>query len=154
MGQYHNPHYKLAYYHAHKNDPGKKEGVAARNRKRRLEHKEEERTRHHKYYTEHRRAQIDRAYQNNLKRNFGLTWEDVEGMLARQGGKCAICGEVLTFRAGRENANPGSVDHNHATGKVRGLLCRKCNAALGMLDDNPVKAESLLIYLRKDGVSS
>ena len=111
-----------------------------------------ERKRQHKYYVKHRQKEIDRAYRNTLKRVFNLTWEDVERMLIRQGGRCAICGEPLTFRAGKENANPGSVDHNHATGKIRGLLCRKCNTALGMLDDNPTKAESLVAYLRKDGV--
>ena len=62
-----------------------------------------------------------------------------------QDGQCAICGY-----------SPGEtdrlvVDHCHDTGNVRGLLCPKCNSAIGMLDDKAENAENAAIYLREKG---
>jgi len=68
-------------------------------------------------------------------------------MKQEQGGRCAICMvheddlEHATFR------NKLVVDHNHRTGEVRGLLCSRCNIALGHLDDSPVKLRNALNYL-------
>lgn len=65
----------------------------------------------------------------DLKRKYDMGNDDYQSFLEAQGGRCAICGEV-----------PGdtslAVDHDHETGKVRGLLCFKCNTALGMLGDS------------------
>lgn len=63
-----------------------------------------------------------------LKRNYGLTVEEKERVEDFQGHKCAICGRPLD----RPN-----VDHSHATGEARGLLCWHCNNALGKFRDNP-----------------
>ena len=71
-----------------------------------------------------------RCAPSHLKRKFGITPEDYERRLAQQGGGCAVCGRA---------PKPGKslhVDHDHETGYVRGLLCFKCNAALGQLDDD------------------
>jgi hypothetical protein len=62
-----------------------------------------------------------------FKRKYGLTREQVEAMSASQGGKCLIC------REGRAE----HVDHDHATGEVRGMLCFSCNAAIGHLKEKP-----------------
>jgi hypothetical protein len=63
-------------------------------------------------------------------------------MLALQNGGCASCGDA-----------PGKirlhVDHDHSTGLVRGLLCVKCNMALGHLDESPAKAMGLIAYMRR-----
>jgi hypothetical protein len=64
-------------------------------------------------------------------KKYGLTSGDYEGMLSAQGGKCALCG--LPDVTGRRLA----VDHSHATGRVRGLLCHRCNTGIGLLGDNP-----------------
>lgn len=66
----------------------------------------------------------------NMARYYGITPEDYAGMLDRQGGVCAVCMEVCT--SGRRLA----VDHDHATGKVRGLLCTRCNVLIGMGRDS------------------
>jgi hypothetical protein len=67
-----------------------------------------------------------RAYnlKHRLKYRYGIT-DGCEQLLAEQGGVCAICG--------REHALV--VDHNHTTGKVRGMLCQRCNTGLGYFED-------------------
>jgi hypothetical protein len=63
---------------------------------------------------------------------YGMTLLQYESMLAGQGGVCKIC---KTDQPGGQ-WNVFAVDHDHATGAVRGLLCAKCNAALGALNDD------------------
>lgn len=80
---------------------------------------------------------------SNLRR-YGLTVEDYNKILAEQGGLCAICRKPCTV-------NPSlSVDHDHKTGKVRGLLCSLCNQALGLAKDSPEVLEALARYLREN----
>lgn len=62
---------------------------------------------------------------------YGITLEDYDEMLEWQGGGCAICGSPVGDGVGRRL----SVDHDHETGEVRGLLCSRCNAGLGMFQD-------------------
>jgi len=78
-----------------------------------------------------------------LKRNYGLTLEDYEHMLAEQGGACAICHDTPNGRWTKLN-----IDHCHITGKVRGLLCVNCNRALGYLKDDPSRAIRCAEYLQ------
>lgn len=68
-----------------------------------------------------------------LKSRWGLTREDYERMLVVQGGMCAVCRE-------RE---PDHVDHDHATGAVRGLLCRRCNVGLPMIENVEIRQRAL-----------
>lgn len=70
-----------------------------------------------------------------LKRHYGLTLEQAEAMLAQQGGRCAVCHEeIALFRKGWLGG--GAVDHDHATGTVRGILCHGCNIAIGLIGRN------------------
>lgn len=66
-------------------------------------------------------------------------------LLAKQGGKCAICGEEA-------NGNRLAVDHNHETGEIRGLLCHQCNTGLGSFRDNPQLLKQAIAYLGEKGV--
>lgn len=68
-------------------------------------------------------------------------------LLAKQGGKCAICGceEYIVGRGGE--VKPLAVDHDHNTGKVRGLLCQNCNVGLGYFWDNPTWLLNAVRYL-------
>jgi Recombination endonuclease VII len=70
----------------------------------------------------------------HLRITYGITLEQYEFMLGAQGGACAICGEPEGLRGGRLGTATLSlaVDHDHATGFVRGLLCSSCNQGLGM----------------------
>ena len=64
-----------------------------------------------------------------LKRKYGITLDEYDAMLARQGGGCGICGSTPSGRISLH------VDHDHGTGRIRGLLCFVCNSSLGELDD-------------------
>lgn len=68
-----------------------------------------------------------------LRRKYNLTQEQYEVMLESQGGVCAICKACLPS----SNATYFAVDHDHRTGKVRGLLCSNCNRGIGHLQDSP-----------------
>lgn len=74
------------------------------------------------------------------KRGINFTVEEFEAMLEEQGGVCAICG--------RDGERTLHVDHDHKTGKVRGLLCDNCNHGLGKLGDDPDQLEAGAHYLR------
>lgn len=80
-----------------------------------------------------------------LKAKYGITVEDYEQMLEEQQGVCAICRCAPSGRFRRL-----SVDHDHKTGKVRGLLCDPCNRILGMVQDRVEHLDSFVAYLEND----
>ena len=84
------------------------------------------------------------ARNRQLQQLYGISGEDYEKLFKKQGGQCAICG---TIKAGEKNIF-FSIDHNHQTNKIRGLLCYKCNTALGMFNDDPGLLEKAAQYLR------
>jgi hypothetical protein len=93
----------------------------------------------------------EKTKQYNLKKDFDLTPEGYKKMLDEQGGVCAICKELeTTVRCGKVQAL--SVDHCHTTGKIRGLLCNRCNRALGKFKDNIVTIQRALSYLENSHV--
>jgi hypothetical protein len=69
----------------------------------------------------------------------GITGEQYERMLVRQGGACKICK--------KKESKALCLDHDHATQWVRGLLCRKCNFGLGAFDDDPARLIRAAGYL-------
>lgn len=81
-----------------------------------------------------------------LKYLYGLTVEEYENMLERQGGVCAICGSGEW--GGTKHRVP-HVDHDHETGKVRGLLCGDCNFGLGKFKDDPDRLRAAISYLER-----
>ncbi len=80
-----------------------------------------------------------KSRERNLRVNYGMTLEEYHLMFAAQNGLCAICDQP-------EISCLLSVDHSHDTGKIRGLLCKSCNARLGVLEDSKfrLKAEEYL----------
>lgn len=70
----------------------------------------------------------------------GISEEIFQEMLKRQAKRCAICKK-------KQNGERLRVDHDHVTGKVRGLLCKNCNLALGNFKDNPVSLARAIEYL-------
>lgn len=86
-----------------------------------------------------KRAVISRKC--DLKKKYGLTIEEYNDIFKKQKGKCLGCNKKFITRLS------ASVDHSHKTGKVRGLLCRFCNLALGSINDNPTTLKNLAAYL-------
>jgi hypothetical protein len=74
-------------------------------------------------------------------RKYGITSASYDAMLEQQGGGCAVCHEACI--TGRRLA----VDHEHASGQVRGLLCSRCNVAVGFLQESRVLARNVADYL-------
>jgi hypothetical protein len=81
----------------------------------------------------------------NLKKLYGVSLDQYEAMLVAQDSKCAICKEPAGLGARQRLC----VDHNHETGAVRGLLCFRCNSAIGMLKDDPQMVRRAYTYLLK-----
>jgi hypothetical protein len=79
---------------------------------------------------------------------YGITIENYNEMLINQNNVCIICLRPETMTRGNK-LQSFSVDHCHKTGKVRGLLCSKCNTAIGLFDDNPILVRSAMMYLLK-----
>ena len=90
-------------------------------------------------------------YRNRVKlvKSYGLTMDDFENMLVTQHGMCAGCNVHLDLFAPNKQGNAACIDHDHDTGKVRGLLCRCCNLALGYVKDCPTTLRGLALYLEK-----
>ena len=80
----------------------------------------------------------------NLKRVYGITLEQKREIYELQDGKCSICSKPIEF-SGKLGSH---LDHNHKSGKIRGLLCRACNNGLGNFKDNISFLENAIVYLK------
>lgn len=77
-------------------------------------------------------------HQKHMKRQYGLDWEEFDRLVATQNNQCALCGEE----------DPRwHVDHDHETGRVRALLCHRCNIGLGMFGDDPSRLIEAAQYI-------
>jgi hypothetical protein len=126
--------------------------VSARNKaardkeKARPDYLERCKARNFKHYwsnPEKRRAWATANYRKNrnwyLEKQHGLAKGDYNRILERQGGVCALCDQTSDVAL--------QIDHDHATGQVRGLLCHKCNKALGLVNDNHVVLARAVAYV-------
>jgi len=115
-----------------------------------------ERRAYNKQYAEKNREELRikglEYYKNNkekhrnstLKVKYGISLEEYNVLFEKQEYKCAICGIEKS-----ENGKTLHCDHNHKTGKVRGLLCFKCNTGLGNFNDNVEVLLKAISYLNK-----
>jgi hypothetical protein len=83
----------------------------------------------------------ERTY--HLRRRYGITAEDADAMLEEQGGFCAVCRTEPALH----------VDHDHATGAVRALLCLGCNGGLGQFTDDPEVLRAAAHYVERHRAS-
>ncbi len=97
--------------------------------------------------------EIDRRSRaRSLAKNYGITVEMHEDMIEYRNGQCDICENVPVpmIRKGKPIAGL-CIDHCHITGEIRGLLCHKCNSAIGYLRDDPELLASAIRYLIRNG---
>lgn len=87
------------------------------------------------------RQNPDKIKSAALLRRYGVSLQAREEMFAKQGGVCAICKQKKKL----------GIDHDHATGKVRALLCSPCNTALGLLQDSARLVYAAAEYLAQHG---
>ena len=85
-----------------------------------------------------------------LRGTYRLSVAEYDALLAAQNGGCAICGEAETGA----RSSKLHIDHDHATGKVRALLCNHCNRGLGGFRDDPDRLRRAILYLVKHSKAS
>lgn len=95
---------------------------------------------HNEYNKKWRKNNLHKTSAWARRRMYGLNQDQFDCMFLEQQGKCLAC---------HTDMNPPVVDHCHATGKIRGLLCKNCNTSLGMAQDNPRILIALADYLEK-----
>ncbi len=89
----------------------------------------------------YQKANKDKIKNHNLLKDYGITLDDFNKMLTEQGNKCKVCGKELTRPC---------IDHNHKTNRVRGVLCQKCNAFLGLVEEDLKIISKAIEYLLED----
>ena len=95
----------------------------------------------------------DRIAAKNRFQNYGITVEQYERRLVEQNGVCAIClCPEVAERLGTISSL--SVDHDHVTGQIRGLLCRSCNAGIGHFKDDFDRMLRAIVYLRSAALAA
>ena len=112
----------------------------------RANNRERERARVAAYYA----ANPERRKAKNHRDRYGITEFDFNHLQDTQEFTCAICRQVeIDQLSPTRRAKVLNVDHNHQSGKVRGLLCRSCNQAIGLLRERPELCDAAKAYLIK-----
>lgn len=122
-----------------------KEAIAAKSKARREANKEAEAARQKAYREANKEAYAAKQKAYELKRKYGLTIEQRDAMSEAQDNRCLCCNTKFGLL---KKLRP-SVDHCHATGRVRGILCNQCNTLLGKANDQPAILRTCARYLEK-----
>lgn len=114
---------------------------------------------HYLYTDSWRRRNLDhtnvkgRVYQGASRH--GLALAVYRELIKTLGDKCEACGTSLKLHPGAtERRTALQIDHDHATGEFRGVLCMNCNTALGLLDDDAERIANLAAYLRRKQIAA
>lgn len=105
-----------------------------------------------KLYRQNSRLKNGEKYLFNRKRlklKILLRFEDYKSLIEVQNNKCAICNNPEKVLSQSKKVRALAIDHDHETGKVRGLLCQKCNRALGGFSDSVELLKKATVYLVK-----
>jgi hypothetical protein len=111
----------------------------------RIKHPEKQKAASQKWVSHNYQYNIARQRQYQLKAKYNITEADYLAILEKQNFMCAICDTKTPTGKWKVFA----VDHDHATGKVRGLLCNECNRGIGLLKDSLSILSSAFTYLEK-----
>jgi hypothetical protein len=84
----------------------------------------------------------------HIKRTYGIDWDVYLELFSKQRGECGICKILLSTHIQVDNDHEvAHIDHCHITGKIRGLLCNKCNSAIGYFNESPLLCKLGATYL-------
>lgn len=89
----------------------------------------------------------DVPYEQLIRREYGITLADYNALLRKQAHRCAICRRPETVRSSSGGLRRLSVDHDHVTKTVRGLLCHRCNILVWAFEDNHTTLTAIVAYL-------
>lgn len=101
-----------------------------------------------KYYRDNRKDRIQYANAYSLMYRYGVTPEWLAATMASQNNKCVLCDQEIQRGRGF-GSNRAHVDHDHTTGSVRGILCARCNVALGAFKDDPARLRAAADYIER-----
>lgn len=91
---------------------------------------------------------VDASYEQVLQREYGITLEVYNAQLKRQAHRCAICRRPESIKSKRTGKPRRlAVDHDHVTGRLRGLLCHRCNVLVWALEDNHTTLAAIAKYI-------
>lgn len=82
-----------------------------------------------------------------VKSKYGLGKQEIEKLWEKQGKKCPICG-----KSEENSGRRFHIDHCHVTGKIRGLLCSKCNMGIGIFDESIIRMQVAIVYLLQHSI--
>ena len=98
---------------------------------------------------EYKAANKHKTRDQMLRHRYGISQLEYEDMLSNQGGVCAICSKSeITIDDRTGNLRHLSVDHCHISGKIRAILCAKCNKGIGAFGDDPAILQRAADYLK------
>jgi len=83
----------------------------------------------------------------NSRQRYGISAPERQNLLDQQGGRCKLCSNQIEFD-GSKSQYSACVDHDHTTGKVRGILCGNCNTWAGYLENKNINLKTLEDYLK------
>ena len=130
--------------------PFKDKEVAKNYAKERMRHlRKNDPERANKYYIKNKEKILTRMKERHVELTYGLTPEEYTEKTIKQQNRCAICFKEETSKTKRGSIKPLSVDHCHTTGKIRCLLCSKCNSLLGMCNEQEEILYAAIEYLKK-----
>lgn len=101
-----------------------------------------------KWYANNKEARYRTWTKHHYKKNYGISYEDFVELLNKQKGLCAICSDVLVLMGDKSNTK-AVMDHCHTTGKIRQVLCSRCNWGLGKFKDSAKLLRLAAAYLEK-----
>ena len=127
--------YNATYYQDKKSDPAFIDRITAHSRSLT---KEQRRA----YSRAQRLRDPDGGRRRSIKHKYGISLQEYDQLLDHQKGACAICKTTPHTRL--------CIDHDHKTGRIRGLLCRKCNTAIGLLRESESNLLRAITYLRQE----
>jgi len=121
-----------------------------KNRERMRKNRKRDPEKHRAYHKAYREKNKDKRKNGMLLWRFNITLEEYQVLFEAQAGVCKICGEEETARKNHsEEKRMLCVDHDHNTGKVRGLLCNRCNRALGHYEATKPRMKEFEKYLEE-----